>query len=915
MRKFGILLLSFAAVLSCQAEKDASEGKSIRLEFSLSDTKVAFNADRTAFIWDGSDAVTVLNDAGSGSSVCPVDNGQGVVTVPEGASRIYAVYPTVSATAGPTAVPVSIPLTQTQATGGVFPSQNYPLAASGDIVGGRVSLNFKPIGAALALNIYGGTGSIHAVRVTPLANTRFAGSAELDLTAGGTVFSQSMGASSSVTLHLSEPVPVGVSKPATDEAKRTWPGQIYVCLARQAYTALCFEIDTGSTTWKITTSDSFVFDCVGSDIILTNINLEKGVVEVTGVSGESFDAGGTLEKIPGSFSALEMDDDSDDVDRIPDFSRVGYQYGDEPIPTRPVVATIDIASISAALSAGTAVDTTDYIQKVIDQVGASGGGAILFKNGTYNVSRILFLDCDNTVLRGESESGTIIKNNATIQAPIVYVGASLPRQAGETETESITFVSGRRVSIGRLMAKDANGNYRDIVTYSPRFPSKSYGSRSAIIEDYVPLGRLYVEVRNPNLFSPGDPVCIYRQPTQSWLEDIGMTRIANGGRDDIGLPTIQWTVGSYTFRWTRRVIAVRGNRVYLDAPVVQSLETRYGGGELVKYTQTRVKGCGVEIISFDCAYDGAVVVNGNQVDESHAWDAVQIKAAEHCWVRNVTSRHMGYALVDMGNSARCITVDHCTSLSPVSAISGARRYAYCCSEGAELCLVKDCYCEYDRHSFVTNGPALGPNVFVNCRSEHGLAAIGPHWGWATGTLYDCVQADSNFEAQDGGNQGRGHGWRGMCTVFWNISTTAKVVCQSAWGTCPSCGTQWNRTEVCSTCGATLIPSGRNYAVGVQGTKVSRTIDWRQTNTSGVTTNDYFVDMYGYGSHGENRPDGQWYPARAYDSTGGSDVLLPQADPVSWWPRLTLESYSSPRSLYQSQLEDRHARGIYLNNLL
>ena len=57
-------MLSFAAVLSCQAEKDASEGKSIRLEFSLSDTKVAFNADRTAFIWEGSDAVTVLNDAG-----------------------------------------------------------------------------------------------------------------------------------------------------------------------------------------------------------------------------------------------------------------------------------------------------------------------------------------------------------------------------------------------------------------------------------------------------------------------------------------------------------------------------------------------------------------------------------------------------------------------------------------------------------------------------------------------------------------------------------------------------------------------------------------------------------------------------------------------------------------------------------
>ena len=78
-----------------------------------------------------------------------------------------------------------------------------------------------------------------------------------------------------------------------------------------------------------------------------------------------------------------------------------------------------------SLSAHSASDTTDYIQKVIDQVGAAGGGAVLLKNGTYNVSRILFLDRSGVVLRGESESGTVIKFRRHIQMPVINIGATV----------------------------------------------------------------------------------------------------------------------------------------------------------------------------------------------------------------------------------------------------------------------------------------------------------------------------------------------------------------------------------------------------------------------------------------------------------------------------------------------------------
>jgi hypothetical protein len=608
---------------------------------------------------------------------------------------------------------------------------------------------------------------------------------------------------------------------------------------------------------------------------------------------------------------------STEIDRIPDFSRVGYKYGDEAIPTRPVVATIDLASVSSALSAGTAQDTTDFFQKTIDQVGAAGGGAILIKNGTYNLSRILFLDKNNVVLRGESRDNTILYSTTYNGIPIVYIGATQAWQSGDTESSSLTNIAGRRVGISRLTAMGNTGasSYGSVVlvSYSPKIDNKSYGSYSEINEDYVPLGRLFVKVANPGMFHVGEQVLIERRATDAWIHSIGMDKIADNGRGSTG-GTQQWVTNNYNMRWTRVITAIEGNKVYLDAPVAHSLEARYGGAKLMHYTFNRVSGCGVENLTFDNRYDSSVIYNGNKVDEQHAWIGVQFKAAQHCWVRNVTSKHLVYGLADMNNGARCITVDNCKCLSPVSAIQGARRYAFCFTGGSELCLVKDCYCEYDRHSFVTNGTALGPNVFTNCRSEHGYNAIGPHYGYASATLYDCILADSEFAAQDGGCQGTGHGWRGVNTVFWNVNSSGNpIVCQSTWGTCPECGQEYNRTETCSNCGATVIPAARNYAVGVVGQKKARTLNW-DSDYYGNHTTDYFVSLYGYGTYGENRPDGAWYPERAYDSTGGNYVTLPSGAPVSWWPALNQDSYSSPYSLYQCQLEDRHARGIYLNNL-
>lgn len=846
--------------------------------------------------------VTIFSNAGSTVQEVTFEGKAVKAEFPATSTRLIAVWPALGITEGrANSVRMEIPSTQQQQTAGTDDGQGrfmYCKAAAAD---NPVKFNFEPMCQTIAVTVSGASEEKLRGIVLTQSTHGITGFANMDLFKNN-VIKKVEGGGSSVSVSLVNAV--SLASPVT----------LYLHTASTVLSGVQMKLVTETRYFQVLISKDFGSGQPGEVSVAIDIDAET--VKIDGVKD---DKAAVLKGDGGDFASLLLLDEVADVDRIPDFSRVGYKYGDEAIPSPSVAATIDVAAIKSAISSKTASDTTDFIQQTIDRIGSSGGGAILFKNGTYNVSRILFMDSNNVVLRGESESGTIIKHNATLQAPVIFIGRTVLRKTGENPPSdgSYTFIAGRRVNVSKMKAMGNEGSSSFgsvyITTYSPAISGMSIGSNSPIVEDYVPLGRLYVEVRNPRIFSVGDNVRIHRKPTEKWLDDIGMTKIADNGRSSQGSGTYQWDVSTYTMDWTRKVVGIQGNRVFLDSPVAQSLDRQYGGGDLQHYSWDRVTGCGVENLSIDCKYDKTNVYNGKETDEFHAWQAVQIKAAENCWVRNVTSRHMGYALAEMGPGARCITIEKCSSLSPVSAVQGARRYAYCCTGGSELVLVKDCICDDDRHSFVTNGTALGPNVFTNCKSTHGNNVVGPHWGWASATLYDCVEADTNFEAQDGGCQGTGHGWRGMTTVFWNVTTTKQIVAQSTWGTCSACGTTWNRTSVCSKCGATVVPSGRNFAVGCTGTKVSHTVYWDK-DYYGNATSDFFVNLYGYGTSGENRPDGEWFPSRAYGQSGGNPVMLPYEADVDWWPLLTSTQFSNPKSLYQCQLEDRHARGIYLNTL-
>ncbi len=424
--------------------------------------------------------------------------------------------------------------------------------------------------------------------------------------------------------------------------------------------------------------------------------------------------------------------------RIGDFSRCGYMGGGVRIPLLPVVAMLSPLQGEA--------DDTARIQSALDTLAARKPndlgvrGALLLKRGTYRVSGSLKMAASGVVLRGEGrgEAGTILLGTGKVQRTLIAIGA--------------------KVRIKEVA-----------------------GSRQKIADNYVPWGVRDFELESAKGFSVGDSVMVFRPSTANWISDIGMDRIvARAG-------TKQWAAGSCELKFERTITAIKANRIQLDAPVVNAMESKYGGGFVFKFTEEgRTRQVGVENLRLISEYEKGQ----ENIDEAHAWTGVGLNHTADSWVRNVTTVHFSHA-VSLGSMSKFVTVQDCACLKPVSLITGGRRYPY--SFDGQYGLVQRCYSDHSRHAAATGSGVCGPNVFLDCLAENTHSDTGPHHRWAVGILWDNLKG-GDFNAQDRGNMGSGHGWAGAQQVFWNCQTSSICVQQP--------------------------PTAQNYAIGCTG-KISK----------------------------------------------------------------------------------------------
>lgn len=396
--------------------------------------------------------------------------------------------------------------------------------------------------------------------------------------------------------------------------------------------------------------------------------------------------------------------------RIPDFSMAGYRFGEEAIPAIPVKRTLNAVS----------GDNLSQIQSAINEVAAltpdANGfrGAILLKKGLYNISNTITITASGIVLRGEGR--------------------------GTADTRLVA----TRTAQHTLIDIEGSGT-----------PAEITGTRTKVTTTYVATGAQSFTVQSAAGFAVGDHIIFRVEPKDAWITLIGMA-------------TYGWTASGYRMSYLRRITAIDGNTVSIDAPVVDPIDDDYKDAYIYQYNWNHIENIGVENMRISSAFASAT-------DENHGWTAISFDKARHGFVRNCDFYSFGYSAVHVLEWAANISVLDCQMIDPVSQLAGGRRYSFNCN--GQLALFKNLYTRNGRHDFVTGSTTAGPNAFVNCKADNMHADIGPHHRWATGLLLDNVAGNLDINVQNRKASGTGHGWAGAQCVFWNCTSGRKIIVQ------------------------------------------------------------------------------------------------------------------------------------------
>ena len=360
--------------------------------------------------------------------------------------------------------------------------------------------------------------------------------------------------------------------------------------------------------------------------------------------------------------------------------------------------------------------------------------------GTYELEKPLNIKASGVVLRGEgmSDIGTIL--------------------IGKTPKEKPTSQFGRSalVNIG-----GASGS-------SPLEETKQL-----ITDKYVPVGARSFNIVTAKGFKAGDKVLVRRIGNQDWIKAIG--------EDSVGAGRFRWR--PFNINYDRIITEVKGNTIIIDAPIFCAIETRWGGGEILKYDdQGRIEQVGIENLRGVSEYNPAVRMTpyGNMdrgsfdeknkphyegeeyySDENHYFNFINITNAKNGWVRNISALHFASSVVQTAASTKWITIQDCESREPVSIRAGARRFTY--QLNGQLALVQRCFSQKGRHSFVMQNSGSSGNVFLDNEAVNPYSTSEPHSQWVNGALYDNIKAPLTARYW----KDISIGWAGANIVFWN----------------------------------------------------------------------------------------------------------------------------------------------------
>ena len=357
-------------------------------------------------------------------------------------------------------------------------------------------------------------------------------------------------------------------------------------------------------------------------------------------------------------------------DVIPDFSTVGYKGGGVPLPTVPVVTTLQPSAAPE--------DDAPRIQAAIDALaaqppGADGiRGALLLERGEYRLGSSLLVSASGIVLRGEGDGpeGTRLRG----------VG---PFTSGEPLTD------GDKPAAGGAPPNKANPELQSgaLVEFVGPSGVVEVGNPTPIVGNCA-VGAKEVRVSSGS-FAVGTKILVKRFGNRAWLDTLRLPHVAD--------PMVHAA--------ERCVLAVRADGdtdvLTLDHSLVVAVEERWGGGEVIEYTDDgRLTQVAVENLSGDSAFDETKTTTlftnmdrPNRVteapdggdregshyhgfeyynDEDHWWNFVRMSNCRDSWVQGVSGQHFVSSIVRLDGGTIACTVQDCRASEFVGMISGSR---------------------------------------------------------------------------------------------------------------------------------------------------------------------------------------------------------------------------------------------------
>jgi hypothetical protein len=304
------------------------------------------------------------------------------------------------------------------------------------------------------------------------------------------------------------------------------------------------------------------------------------------------------------------------------------------------------------------------------------------------------------------------------------------------------------------------------------------GTPTPILDAYVPAGTASFRVRDSSAFHPGDRVLVLRPVTAEWIHFMDMDSLVRDNEPQT------WIRPGSVIRTDRIVDSVDGDRITLDVPLSDALDSKFTSASLVRYSfPGRITEAGVEGLRITAPFEDVPITEPQ-------YTALRMDAVEDGWARDLEIRETQNGIV-IGPGAKRLTLTNVRVIHS-AAHSGAAAPADFALQGTQILLDRCRVAGEGTWPVVTQSEATGPLVVLNFTADH--RGVAPHQRWATGLLVDGGKFPGGTEHKPGlafsnrATAGSGQGWDTGWAVGWNVSSPFLLVQQppGAMNWCVGC---------------------------------------------------------------------------------------------------------------------------------